>query len=86
MRYHVCISGQSSALLDLFYVLHSCRHKFYVDISKHNYCSAFTDMLLLECRHAAILLQHTFRVHKMKKVMLSYDPVMQVSSAGVGTY
>jgi hypothetical protein len=68
--------GQSAALLNLFYILHSCKAKFFADISKYNYCSSFIEMLLLEARQAAILIQHTFRVHKMKRLKINYDPVL----------
>ena len=61
-------------MLDIFYILHLCKTNFLVEISKYNYCGSFCDMLLLESRYAAILIQHTFRTFKMKKIKREFNP------------
>lgn len=54
-------NGKSGGLLDLLFVLHGCREKYFDDLSRYNFCGRADDMLLVEYRLAAILIQHAFR-------------------------
>lgn len=62
-------NGKSACLLDLLYVLSSCRERFSDELSKYNFNGRFHEMLLLESRLAATLIQHTFRAYKKRKTI-----------------
>lgn len=69
---HKCASkriraGRSVAVLNLLYVLHCSMGRFYHELSSFNFVGHFFDMLLVEAKLAATLIQHTFRVHRELK-------------------
>lgn len=54
--------GKVSGLLDLVHIFHMFRERYLDDISKHNFCGYVFDLLLLEMRLAAIIIQNAFRM------------------------
>ncbi len=69
---HKCVSqrvrvGRSVAALNLIFVLHCSIHIFYSEISSFNFTEHYLDMLLVEAKLAATLIQHTFRTFKEEK-------------------
>lgn len=59
--------GTTTALLELLYVVQACLSRFSYEISSHSFISLFFEMLLIESRMAAQLIQHVFRVHRERQ-------------------
>lgn len=60
-------NGRSAGQLDLLYVLHACRDKFQNDLSVFNFTGKAHEMMMLESRLAAILIQHSYRARLDRK-------------------
>lgn len=61
------IGGSTVAALNLLYVLHCSRKHYYFEMSSANYIGLFFEMLLVEAKLAATLIQHTFRTFREMK-------------------
>lgn len=70
--------GRVAGLLDQLYIIHRCRQRFQDELSQHNFCGQIMEMVLLEYRHAAILIQHSIRMKfegkTQEKVSASFRP------------
>lgn len=64
------IQGQTCAILNLLFILHSSKDIYQEELSQYTFCVRAIEMLLQEARLAAILIQHTFRAYsnRMRKV------------------
>lgn len=58
------VNGKSNSYLDLLLILECCVTRFHRDYSTHNYTGKLCDLMLLEMKLAAILIQHTWRSKK----------------------
>lgn len=56
--------GKCGGLLDLLYILHSCKESFLHEMSHANFNGRAIDMLMQEARLAAIIIQHAFRAQR----------------------
>ena len=59
--------GKCGGLLDLLYILHSCKETFMPEMSQANFNGRAIDMLIQEAKLAAILIQHAFRANRNAK-------------------
>jgi hypothetical protein len=76
--------GISGGILNLLYVINSCKDKFSMELSNYNFTGRIIEMLILEARLAAILIQHSFRA-KMSKKKLKANAVKFPHLKGFGT-
>ena len=60
-------NGKSAAQTSLLYILHIGRAKFMKELSNFNFAGRSFEMLTIEARLAAMLIQHTFRTYKGRK-------------------
>lgn len=60
-------NGTSGALLDLLHVLHAGKERFAIELAKFGFSALFHEMLLLESKLAAILIQHSWRAHRKRQ-------------------
>ena len=74
--------GQSAAQLDILYILHNCREKYRDKFSEYQFVSRFCDLLNLEAKLAATLIQHTIRVYLDSK----RPQELSANEQGFGTY
>ena len=58
------IGGASAAALNLLYVLHCSKNHYYFELSSASYIGHFFDMMLVEAKLAATLIQHSFRTFR----------------------
>jgi hypothetical protein len=62
------VNGKSSSYLNLLHVLECCAPKFHRDFSTHNFTGKLFDLMLLEMKLAAIIIQHTWRSKKELRI------------------
>lgn len=74
--------GQSAAQLDILYILHNCREKYRDKFSEYQFVSRFCDLLNLEAKLAATLIQHAYRVYLDDK----RPKELATNEKGFGTY
>eukprot|EP00981_Chlorochromonas_danica_P002856 scaffold564_cov172-Ochromonas_danica.AAC.1 len=67
-------NGTSCGVLNLLYVLDGCKEKFTAELSNFKFNGRAVEMLLVEAKVAAVLIQHTFRARKSKKQLQSKLP------------
>ena len=74
--------GQSAAELDILYILHNCREKYRDKFSEYQFVGRFCDLMNLEAKLAATLIQHAYRAH------LDYirPKELALNEQGFGTY
>jgi hypothetical protein len=76
--------GRCAGLLDLLYILHSCKESFVLEMSQANFNGRAIDMLMQEARLAAIVIQHAFRAARNAKQLYKTE-VTLVKHVGFGT-
>jgi hypothetical protein len=76
--------GKCAGLLDLLYILHSCKEAFLNEMSQANFNGRAIDMLNQEARLAAIIIQHAFRASRNAK-HLAENITTLVKHVGFGT-
>lgn len=67
---HLIRGGVSGGILNLLWVLNGCKHLFLTELSNYKFNGRALDMLMVEAKIAAILIQHTFRAKRSKKQLL----------------
>ena len=68
-------NGRSGCLLDLLHIMHATRDRYTVELAKYAFSGRFHEMLLLESKLAATLIQHTFRAHRKRLTALKPKPL-----------
>lgn len=63
-------NGVSCGVLNLLFVLNGCKDRFTLELSQFKFNGRAVDMLLVEAKLAAVLIQHTFRASIGKKQLL----------------
>lgn len=76
--------GKCGGLLDLLYILHSCKESFLKEMSQANFNGRAIDMLMQEARLAAIIIQHAFRAQRNAKQLYKGGSSL-VKHVGFGT-
>ncbi len=64
--------GKCGGLLDLLYILHSCKESFVKEMSQFSFNTKALEMLIQEAKVAAIIIQHSFRSKRYSKAMNNY--------------
>ncbi|RYH22298.1 hypothetical protein EON65_19420 [archaeon] len=67
---HLIRGGVSGGILNLLWVLNGCKHLFLTELSNYKFNGRALDMLMVEAKIAAILIQHTFRAKRSKQQLL----------------
>lgn len=76
--------GKCGGLLDLLYILHSCKESFLHEMSHANFNGRAIDMLIQEARLAAIIIQHAFRAQRNAQQLYKGN-ISVKKHAGFGT-
>jgi hypothetical protein len=80
--------GKCTALLDILFILDSCKDKYISEISACNFNGRVVAMLIQEARLAAIMIQHAYRAKRNRNLsykMIGKCDVNNSSSSGFGT-
>lgn len=59
--------GKAASVLDILYILNQGKDRLVVEMSNFSYAGKVIEMMMQECRLAAVLIQHTFRAKKAKE-------------------
>jgi hypothetical protein len=59
--------GVSGSVLNLLYVINSCKERYVIELSNFSFNARAMDMMIQEARFAATLIQHTFRCQISKR-------------------
>ena len=76
-------NGETIAALNLLYVLNCSKQQFHMELSHNNFIGLFFEMMLLECKLAATLIQHCYRTFRELK-MTKHRPLGELAQ-GWGT-
>lgn len=67
--------GKCCALLDLLFIIDSCKDKFMFEISSANFNGKVIEMCMQEANLAAIMIQHTYRAKRNKKLTYRFTTI-----------
>ena len=80
------INGKSAGALDLLHVLECCSKRYHPEYCLFNYTGRFCDMLLLEAKLAAVIIQTFFRSNfELRKKRSSGAALVGIYAQGFGT-
>lgn len=80
------IAGKSAGALDLLHVLDCCASRYHAEYSLFNYTGRFCDLVLLEAKLAAVIIQTYFRAcYELRQKRVAGNSLVGVFAKGFGS-